>query len=404
MLLPPDALDEAACARLPARQVDRLFFSAHTGPQRQAIRELCRPCPARTRCLANALALRIDLGVAGGATAAQRSRITSHLPDPVAWPQVVSLVGDDWDQVEATRDESARILTPGHHHLHTGDHDGLRTHLDAVRDGAAGPWAELSFQSRAWVVAHLVHLDRTRQEAAELHRWQDHLDRAARAYRSGGLAAVRATPDLARWLSTLTARGDLPLDMRMRLFAIGADLLTPAPDLLHTAQLHLLDQIMQALREGADDAAVRTRFPAAVGLVARAGLESLSTLRYLLVAQDATGPVTVDALCARYPLARDRVVDLLRSVHLPVVHAAPGAAEARACPGRARTDRLAQDLADGDLPAWVQTLDGRQRADRQLALHGYPTVPALIAHEPHPTTTSGQTGRAAAPTAAGAGR
>lgn len=403
-MLPPDALEEAACARLPARQVDRLFFSAHTGPQRQAIRELCRPCPARTRCLANALALRIDLGVAGGATAAQRSRITGHLPDPVAWPQVVALVGDDWDRVEATRGESARILSPGRHHLHTGDHDGLRTHLDAVRGGAAGPWAELSFQARVWVAAHLVHLDRTRHEAAEVHRWQEHLDRAARAYRSGGLAAVRATPDLARWLSTLTARGDLPLDMRMHLFAVGADLLTPAPDLLHTAELHLLDQIMQALRQGADNAGVRSRFPAAVVLVARAGLESLSTLRYLLVLEEATGPVTVDALCARYPLARDTVVDLLRSVRLPVVHAAPGSAEARACPGRASVDRLAQDLADGDVPGWVQNRAGRRRADRQLALHGYPTVPVLIARGPHPTTTPEQTRPVAAPTAAGAAR
>lgn len=70
----------AACRRLEPETADRLFFGSRTDDQAVAL-SLCRSCPARTACLAAAMAEETAgygrYGIRGGLRAADR-RALAH--------------------------------------------------------------------------------------------------------------------------------------------------------------------------------------------------------------------------------------------------------------------------------------------------------------------------------------
>lgn len=401
-------IEHGACNRLTPHQGEQLFFTTTTTGRRRAVRTLCGPCPVRTPCLVRSYLLDVREGVVGGTTAYERSLLTQGLPSPVPWEQIADRLGDDWTRVLATPTERTRILFPLDAHRRAADTDRLRTHLDLIAAGAGLEWGDLSLQARLGVLTHQVHLEQATAHAEAARRWEHTCDRVRSAYQSGGLDAVRAHPGLGSWLRTQAVgahAGTLPLLQRARLLEIGADLLVLDPDRLEDTEHTLLDRTVDRLRAGAPNPVVAAGCgPGVEAVVARASWDSLSRLREVLIVADAAGGATVDALHTRYPVAREHIVALLTGAGVEAVHAAPGSAEARDCPGRARIDRLAQDLAEGHLPVWTQNLAGRRRADRLLVLHGYPTIAALTARGPHPAAAQSQARPVPSPTGTGVGR
>ncbi|WP_236572081.1 WhiB family transcriptional regulator [Nocardiopsis sp. FR4] len=70
----------ASCRDLP--DPDRMF--GDTLQQRRA-RHICAPCPIRRTCLAEALDLRIDIGLWGGMTARERRALRRRNPQVNDW-------------------------------------------------------------------------------------------------------------------------------------------------------------------------------------------------------------------------------------------------------------------------------------------------------------------------------
>ncbi|MGH3936709.1 MAG: WhiB family transcriptional regulator [Pseudonocardiaceae bacterium] len=66
---------------------DRLFV---VGAAQQQAKLVCRPCPVRVRCLAEALDRRIEFGVWGGMTERQRRALLLRRPDVHSWADLLA--------------------------------------------------------------------------------------------------------------------------------------------------------------------------------------------------------------------------------------------------------------------------------------------------------------------------
>jgi WhiB family transcriptional regulator, redox-sensing transcriptional regulator len=64
----------AACASLPARKADRIFFPHRVGSSKRA-RVICTRCPIRTECLAFALERGEAFGIWGGTSERERLKL-----------------------------------------------------------------------------------------------------------------------------------------------------------------------------------------------------------------------------------------------------------------------------------------------------------------------------------------
>lgn len=71
-----------ACGKDP----DRLFVR---GAAQRAARAVCRPCPVRNHCLAEALERRIEFGVWGGMTERERRALLRRHPDVRNWAELL---------------------------------------------------------------------------------------------------------------------------------------------------------------------------------------------------------------------------------------------------------------------------------------------------------------------------
>jgi WhiB family redox-sensing transcriptional regulator len=80
---------DALCA---TRDPDLLFVTG--AAQREAAR-LCRGCPVRLECLADALDNEVEFGVWGGLTERQRRALLKRSPDVVSWRAVLEEARDD---------------------------------------------------------------------------------------------------------------------------------------------------------------------------------------------------------------------------------------------------------------------------------------------------------------------
>lgn len=76
-----------ACGKDP----DRLFVQ---GAAQRAAKQVCRPCPVRSRCLAEALDRRIEFGVWGGMTERERRALLRSRPDVRSWHDVLKRAAD----------------------------------------------------------------------------------------------------------------------------------------------------------------------------------------------------------------------------------------------------------------------------------------------------------------------
>lgn len=50
---------------------------------------ICRPCPVRTECLAEALDSRIQFGIWGGMTERERRALLRRRPEVTSWPDLL---------------------------------------------------------------------------------------------------------------------------------------------------------------------------------------------------------------------------------------------------------------------------------------------------------------------------
>ncbi|MDQ3886864.1 MAG: WhiB family transcriptional regulator [Actinomycetota bacterium] len=71
---------------------DRLFVQ---GAAQRAATRTCRPCPVRTRCLAEALDRRIEFGVWGGLTERERRALLRRHPDVRNWTELLELASPE---------------------------------------------------------------------------------------------------------------------------------------------------------------------------------------------------------------------------------------------------------------------------------------------------------------------
>ncbi|MGH3972387.1 MAG: WhiB family transcriptional regulator [Pseudonocardiaceae bacterium] len=69
-----------------AHDPDRLFV---TGAAQHQAKLVCRPCPVRVHCLAEALDRRIEFGVWGGMTERQRRALLLRRPDVRNWADLL---------------------------------------------------------------------------------------------------------------------------------------------------------------------------------------------------------------------------------------------------------------------------------------------------------------------------
>jgi WhiB family redox-sensing transcriptional regulator len=74
-----DWASRAACS---ADTPDALFVS---GAAQHRAKTVCRGCPVRTECLADALDNRVEFGVWGGMTERERRALLRRRPDVVSW-------------------------------------------------------------------------------------------------------------------------------------------------------------------------------------------------------------------------------------------------------------------------------------------------------------------------------
>lgn len=86
-----DRIDWVLRARCRAADPDTLFVRG--AAQRKAAK-ICRPCPVRTQCAADALDNRIEYGVWGGLTERQRRALLRRHPEVDSWTEFLPRVMD----------------------------------------------------------------------------------------------------------------------------------------------------------------------------------------------------------------------------------------------------------------------------------------------------------------------
>jgi WhiB family transcriptional regulator, redox-sensing transcriptional regulator len=88
----PNWRHHAACKKVDS---DSLFV---TGAQQRKAKRICRHCPVRTECLADALDNRIQYGVWGGMTERERRALLKRRPDVVSWSELLSNAREEYER------------------------------------------------------------------------------------------------------------------------------------------------------------------------------------------------------------------------------------------------------------------------------------------------------------------
>jgi len=85
-------------ARCRSSDPDALFVQ---GALQHEAKRLCRACPVRTECLAEALDGRIEFGVWGGMTERERRALLRRRPNVVSWRDLLEMARDEHAQARA---------------------------------------------------------------------------------------------------------------------------------------------------------------------------------------------------------------------------------------------------------------------------------------------------------------
>ena len=72
---------------------DRLFVS---GAAQHEAKLVCKGCPVRAQCLADALDNRVEIGVWGGMTERERRALLRRRPDVTSWAALLTDARRDW--------------------------------------------------------------------------------------------------------------------------------------------------------------------------------------------------------------------------------------------------------------------------------------------------------------------
>ncbi|MDA0566519.1 WhiB family transcriptional regulator [Streptomonospora sp. S1-112] len=84
---------------------DALFVQ---GAAQNRAKLICRGCPVRTECLADALDNRIEFGVWGGMTERERRALLRRRPDVASWAELLSNARAEYERREDTADLLSR--------------------------------------------------------------------------------------------------------------------------------------------------------------------------------------------------------------------------------------------------------------------------------------------------------
>lgn len=85
---------------------DALFTS---GAAQHRAKSVCRGCPVRTECLADALDNRVEFGVWGGLTERERRSLLRRRPDVDSWQTLLQTAMTDFERPPATPDGAFAI-------------------------------------------------------------------------------------------------------------------------------------------------------------------------------------------------------------------------------------------------------------------------------------------------------
>ena len=84
--------DWAGLAACKAKSPDELFVK---GAAQNRAKQLCRACPVRTECLAEALDTEIEWGVWGGLTERERRALLRRRPNVTSWRGLLEAARDE---------------------------------------------------------------------------------------------------------------------------------------------------------------------------------------------------------------------------------------------------------------------------------------------------------------------
>jgi WhiB family redox-sensing transcriptional regulator len=93
----------AACRRVAP---DELFTS---GAAQHRAKTVCRGCPVRTECLADALDNRVEFGVWGGLTERERRALLRRRPDVSSWQVLLQTAMQDYERSTQPSDGAIAI-------------------------------------------------------------------------------------------------------------------------------------------------------------------------------------------------------------------------------------------------------------------------------------------------------
>lgn len=94
----------AACRKLD--EPDRLFVQ---GAAQHDAKTVCRGCPVRLECLAEALDARIEWGVWGGMTERERRAVLRRRPAVTSWRKLLETARTRYEQPEEVVTAAARM-------------------------------------------------------------------------------------------------------------------------------------------------------------------------------------------------------------------------------------------------------------------------------------------------------